>query len=166
MSDADGPGTDGTGPGGLHASAVAFGARAVLIRGASGSGKSALALALLSRRLFDGTPARLVADDRVCLQRRGAALIALAPDALRGLIEVRGTGLLRVPFASSAPLALVIDLCPAGAPSERLPDPCHAELVGCRFPLVRLAAREAASAADLAVALLSGAELVNPEAGP
>ena len=66
----------------LHGSAVAFAGRGVLILGGAGTGKSALALALIGRG------AALVADDRVEIERRGGALIASAPAALAGLIEV------------------------------------------------------------------------------
>ena len=48
----------------VHASAVLVGDRAVLIRGPSGSGKSALAYALIRAAEIGGF-ARLVGDDRV-----------------------------------------------------------------------------------------------------
>jgi HPr kinase/phosphorylase len=49
----------------IHASAVLVGARAVLIRGPAGAGKSSLAYALI-RAADAGLPfARLVGDDRV-----------------------------------------------------------------------------------------------------
>ncbi|RAI36158.1 serine/threonine protein kinase, partial [Rhodoplanes roseus] len=51
----------------LHASTVLVGARAVLIRGASGSGKSRLALRLLDAVAAAGGFARLVADDRTAV---------------------------------------------------------------------------------------------------
>ena len=58
----------------LHATAVAIDGRAVLLRGASGSGKSDLAL-----RLIDAG-ARLVADDQSELYRRGDVLkVAFTP---------------------------------------------------------------------------------------
>jgi len=88
----------------LHGSVVAFGARGLLILGASGSGKSALALRLVQRG------AALVADDRVQVVRRGGALVASAPAALQGLIEVRGVGLLRLPPVPEAVLTLAVDL--------------------------------------------------------
>lgn len=88
----------------LHASAVTLDARGLLILGASGSGKSGLALRLMA------LGARLVADDRVIVARRGAALVAAAPPAIRGLIEARGVGLLRAEAAGEVELALAVDL--------------------------------------------------------
>lgn len=153
-------------PGGVHASAVAFGTRAVLIRGPSNSGKSALALALLSRRLFDGTTGRLVADDRVLLSVDGDRLVASPPAALEGLIEVRGVGLLRLPaFVPSCPIALVLDLADEDGRIGRLPDRFEVLIAGIPLPLVIRPPRSSAEAADLVVALLSGAERLDPERG-
>lgn len=88
----------------LHAAAVAFAGRGVLILGASGAGKSELAMRLILRG------AALVADDQVVLVRRGDALIARAPEALAGMIEARGIGILSAPAVPEAPLALAVDL--------------------------------------------------------
>lgn len=88
----------------VHASAVAFGDRGLLILGASGAGKSGLALRLMA------LGARLVADDRVALEARAGALVASAPAAIRGMIEARGVGLLRAEALDEAALALAVDL--------------------------------------------------------
>jgi HPr kinase/phosphorylase len=94
----------GLAPGTLHASAVALGESGLLILGASGSGKSGLALRLMA------LGARLVADDRVSLARRGEALVASAPATIRGLIEARGVGILRADALAEAVLVLAVDL--------------------------------------------------------
>lgn len=99
----------------LHASCVAFGARAVLILGPSGSGKSALALQLMA------LGAVLVADDRTALAPSpdGARLVARAPPGLPPWIEARGIGLLRAAPADSAIVALAVDL--GATETARLP---------------------------------------------
>src|ERR1700691_4997428 len=98
-------------PATVHASAVLVGARAVLIRGPSGSGKSRLALELIeSARSGSLLFARLVGDDRVYLQAAGGRLLVRPADALAGLIEVRGVGILRLPHEPSAVVGLVVDL--------------------------------------------------------
>ncbi len=112
----------------VHASAVAVSGRAALIRGAAGSGKSALALALLSRG------ARLVADDRTRLARRGVDVLAWAPPAILGLVEARGVGLLRAAPAPPCRLALVVDL--DRAEPDRLPPQRHCDVLGIALPLV------------------------------
>ncbi len=112
----------------FHASAVAFAGRGLLILGASGSGKSALALALVGRG------AVLVADDRVRLERRGAALVASAPPALAGVIEVRGVGLLRLPAQPEAVIALAVDL--DRAPAARMPQAVTIAFLGVEVELI------------------------------
>ena len=74
----------------VHGTVVAIEGEAMLLRGPPGAGKSDLAL-----RLIDGG-ARLVADDQALLRRADNQVLARAPAAIAGLIEVRGVGILRV----------------------------------------------------------------------
>ena len=121
----------------MHASAVLVGARAVLIRGPSGSGKSRLALALIAGRGAALLPfARLVADDRVQLEACHGRLLVRPAPALAGLIEVRGLGIRRLPYEPVAVVGLVVDL--AAADAERLPR-CRAQATIAGIPLPRLA---------------------------
>lgn len=95
----------------IHATAVVIGEAGVLIRGTSGAGKSALALALMA----SGSPLRsvwLVADDRVCLSVVHGRLIARPHPAIAGLIEQRGEGLIPSSFESAAVVRCAVDLCP------------------------------------------------------
>jgi serine kinase of HPr protein (carbohydrate metabolism regulator) len=104
----------------IHASAVLVGSRAALIRGASGSGKSRLALALLQAASRGALPfARLVADDRADVEPGSGRLLVRPAPALAGLIEVRGLGIRQVPHEPVAVVGLVIDLDAADA--ARLP---------------------------------------------
>lgn len=112
----------------LHASCAAFGEKAVLIRGASGSGKSALTLELLARG------ANLVADDRTCLRMTSRGVIAYAPHTLLGLIEARGIGILHAEKAQPTRVALVIDL--DRTETERLPRARSCDLLGQTLPLL------------------------------
>ncbi len=80
----------------------------MLLLGPSGSGKSDLVLRLLDRGFA------LVADDRVELDEDG---VASAPAALAGLLEVRGLGLVQLPYLERATLALAVELGLA----ERMP---------------------------------------------
>src|SRR5258706_15484653 len=89
----------------IHATAVLIGARAVLIQGPAGAGKSRLALALLSTAQTGQLAfARLVADDRVLIECMHGRLLVRPAPALAGLLEVRGLGIRRVPYE---PLAVV-----------------------------------------------------------
>jgi len=130
----------------VHATAVALGARAVLLRGPSGSGKSDLAL-----RLIDAG-ARLVADDQTELLRRGDRILVRAPAAIAGLIEARGVGILRLEAIDEAALVLIADLV-APERVERLPEPRREEFFGIAVPVVAMAPFEASAAAKLRLAV-------------
>ncbi|MCX5520606.1 serine/threonine protein kinase [Kaistia defluvii] len=93
----------------VHASAVWVDGAGVLIRGPSGCGKSSLLLALL---MADRPASRLVADDRVHLAAVAGRLQASVPGILAGLLEIRGQGLVTVPYLSPVSIDLVVDLEP------------------------------------------------------
>jgi len=139
----------------VHASAVLFGARAVLIRGPSGAGKSRLALALIGAK-FGGALAfaRLVGDDRVHLEAAGGRLLVRPADTLAGLIELRGVGLLKLPYEPCAVVGLVVDL--AAEDAERLPQPSQrqVEVSGILLPRIALAPGE--NALPVVLAAVSG----------
>ena len=124
-----------TGPSTVHGSAVLLCETGILIRGASGSGKSALVLELLAA---EPENARLVADDRVVLTTANGRLLADVPAAITGLIELRGVGLLRRLFVAPVVIRLVVDLVPAEAVS-RLPEAAEAETAVEGIVLPRLA---------------------------
>jgi HPr kinase/phosphorylase len=132
-------------PATVHASAVLVGPRAVLIRGPSGSGKSQLALELIEMARARLLPfARLVADDRVYLEAAHGRLLARPAETLAGLIEVRGTGLMRLAYEASAVVGLVVDL--AAADAQRLPEAAsrRAEIDGIELPRLAVASGAAA----------------------
>ena len=130
----------------VHASCVAIAGRAVLIGGASGRGKSDLALRLIDRG------ARLVSDDYTILRSTGGRLIASAPPAIAGRIEVRGVGLVEMEPLAEAPVCLLVDLDVA---TDRLPEPGAVSFLGLAVPAVALAALEASAPIKLELALAS-----------
>jgi len=136
----------------LHGTSVAVKGMAVLLIGPPGAGKSDLALRLIDRG------ALLVADDQVDIARIRAGLVASPPSAIAGKLEVRGLGIITMPFARSVPLILLVDLasCP-----ERLPLPVSRELLRVSVPLLALSPFEASAPLKLerAVALARSAAL-------
>lgn len=122
----------------IHGSCASRGGAGVLVLGPAGSGKSDLVLRLLDRG-FD-----LVADDRVEIDQG----MARAPASLAGLIEVRGLGVLRLPYVSEARLALVVDVA---ARLERLPAPTRH--IALDLPLVAIEPAAASAAQRVALAL-------------
>jgi HPr kinase/phosphorylase len=130
----------------VHATTVAIGGRAILLRGPSGAGKSDLGL-----RLIDAG-AVLIADDQSELWREGDAILVRAPATIAGLIEIRGVGIIRLAALAQAPLALIADLAPPES-LERLPLPRTEAVLGRAIPVVAVAPFEASTAAKLRVAL-------------
>jgi len=130
----------------IHATSVLVDGIAVLIRGASGSGKSDLAL-----RLIDGG-ASLIADDQTLLETREGRLWASAPPSIAGKLEVRGLGIVAMPTAPPAAVGLVVDLVPADR-IERLPAPSTASLLRVEIPRIDLHPFEASAPAKLRLAV-------------
>lgn len=125
------------GSGSEHATAVLVGPRAILIRGPSGSGKSKLAWSLIDAANRGEIPfARLIADDRVALSAVNGKLIASAPKQIEGMIELRGVGIMRLPFEPFGVIGLIVDL--AAEDAERVPSPMalRAEVLGVRLPRI------------------------------
>ena len=131
----------------IHATCVAVAATGVLIRGPSGAGKSDLAL-----RLIDGG-AELVADDYCEISARDGRLLAAAPLNLAGKIEVRGYGIITLPFRPSAAVGLVVDLLPE-AEIERMPEATTCTLEG--VTLRRVALDAFAASAPAKVRMIAG----------
>lgn len=128
----------------VHASSVAIGDRAVLLFGPSGAGKSDLALRLIDEG------ATLVSDDYTELSARDGALVARAPDTIRGRIEVRGIGIMHLPVTDDVRVALAVDLEP---PAERLPEPAKRVLLDMPIPRVAIDPRTASAGAKVRLAL-------------
>ena len=125
----------------IHASAVLVGARAVLIQGPSGSGKSQLALALLKAARNGMLPfARLIADDRADIEAVHGRLLVRPAPTLAGLIEVRGLGIRRVACEAVAVVGLLVDL--AAADAGRMPETAgqSREIGGITLPRLAVAA--------------------------
>jgi HPr kinase/phosphorylase len=143
----------------LHATCIAVGGKGVLLIGPPGSGKSDLAL-----RLID-TPgagtgaevlnAQLVADDQVKLTRAGDDLDARAPEALAGLLEIRGLGLVRVDHRASIRIDLAVRLRPARE-IERMPEFAaqRHEVLGLSIPLIEIDPTAASAPARVRAAVL------------
>lgn len=149
----------------IHASCVLLGSAGkafdapedagVLLLGESGSGKSDLALRLIERG------AQLVSDDRTYIFIEDNALFARAPASLAGLMEVRSVGIVALPFAQQARIALAVQMARS---TERLPafekfrPPAELSLAekACP-PLIHLTA-DASAPAKVAVAVAAFAK--------
>jgi serine kinase of HPr protein (carbohydrate metabolism regulator) len=140
----------------IHASAVLIGAKAALIRGPAGSGKSHLAWKLVSGAL---PFARLVADDRAHIEGKAGRLLVRPAPALAGLIEIRGLGIRRLPYEPVATVGLIVDL--AAADADRLPAPQTGQISLEGVALPRLAVAPGQFALPLLQAFLGSSPGAN-----
>lgn len=136
----------------IAATSLLLEGRGIMLRGASGSGKSDLAL-----RLILCGRACLVSDDITDISRDQDRLYTTAPQELRGLLEVRGLGILRFPTVACAHLRCVIDLTERES-IERMPIAESCTFLGISVPRFRLSAFEpsAIDKVQLAVRLAAG----------
>ena len=134
----------------IHASAVRIGETGILILGASGAGKSSLALDLIDQCQLRGVPAVLIGDDRIVIAHTGGQVFASPVPQLAGLIEVRGSGIHAIAHLAEAAIDLAVRLV---APSEtiRMPAELSDEVVpGVHLPLLCLPQGQPAVRAVLA----------------
>ncbi len=123
----------------------------MLIEGASGAGKSDLALRLIDRGAI------LVSDDYTVVTRSGDALIASVPSSIAGQIEVRGLGIVRLAYRDKVRVALVVRL--SDTPERMPPRDDRRDVVGVAVPQVAVDARSASAPikVELALQQLAGA---------
>lgn len=138
-----------------HATCVDWAGTGVLLRGPSGSGKSDLAL-----RLIDAG-AQLVADDYVTIRVCTDRVLATAPEEIRGLIEVRGIGIIRLPCCSETAIGLIVDLVPSEN-VERMPEPASDVLEGIAVDRVLLDPFEISCVAKIRMAITRFAHATDP----
>jgi HPr kinase/phosphorylase len=143
----------------VHGTSVALSRRAVLLRGEPGSGKSDLALRFMALPGEGELQPRLVADDQVWIEASSdGALVVSAPETIAGKIEVRGLGIVSVPFLAKARLVLVCDLVQGKDVPRMPPHPWERTgIAGVPVPMVKLDPFELSAPLKLKMALLLAA---------
>jgi len=122
----------------IHATAIVVGSTGLLFVGPSGSGKSSTAFACLASARARGWNASLIADDRTRLTVRGNRCIASCPAAIRGLLELRGTGIVTVRRLDRAVLNLAVEPAAPSVASRLPPEGETFSCNGVELPLLRL----------------------------
>ncbi len=140
----------------IHGTCVALGTYAALLRGPSGAGKSDLAFRFLALPGDGALLPKLVADDQVWVEANATGeLIAAMPETIAGKIEVRGLGIVTVPFVAQARLVLVCDLVNSDYVPRMPPDPWEQTEIACvAVPLLKLSPFEPSAPLKLKMALL------------
>jgi serine kinase of HPr protein (carbohydrate metabolism regulator) len=131
----------------LNATCIVLDKKGVLIAGPAGAGKSDLAL-----RLIDAG-AKLVADDQTELAIVKDDLVATPPASIKGLFEIRHVGLVRMPHAASAVVALYVELALLHEKLERLPEDANMFLLDRPVRRLRLPSFAASTPAKIRAAL-------------
>ncbi len=129
--------TRGRSPELLHATAVSVGGKGILLLGPSGSGKSDLALRLIDRG------ATLISDDGVLVAPGDPLPFMRTAPNIAGMIEMRGVGIVKMPFVDGVELHLVAQLGDAG---ERMPPQVQStKIAGRMVRFICLSAFEASA---------------------
>jgi len=141
----------------VHGVAVVIGEAGVLIRGASGAGKSALALALVDEARRGGAFARLVGDDRVLLSLAHGRVVMRPHPRIAGQVERRGQGVGPAAHETAVVLRCVVDIAPAGAAPVRMPEDHDRRVAieGVEAPRLSLVAGGPAESARLVLDFLA-----------
>lgn len=126
----------------LHATAIVVGETGIAFVGPSGSGKSSLAFAFLSEAQYAGQYSALIADDQIFVSKQDDTIIAERPAAIAGLIELRGSGIVKIESVEKAALHYAVMVLAPDGIRERLPPeneifplPCGGHLPLIRIPL-------------------------------
>ncbi|MGG7580302.1 HPr kinase/phosphorylase [Rhizobium sp. Nf11,1] len=123
----------------IHATAIVVGRTGLLFSGPSGWGKSMLAFTCMTEARRLGLFTALVADDQVLLSGETGTVIATCPPSIAGLIELRGTGVVRQDHVSPATMHYAV--LPGSASGENRV-PAEGEIVslapGFSLPALRL----------------------------
>ena len=138
----------------IHATCLALGDKGILIIGPPGSGKSDLALRLIdSSGSGIGTEvmtAKLVSDDQTLVTRRGDLLFGTSPATIRGKLEIRGVGVVDVPFQRETPVSLIVSLKPV-TQIERMPPKTSKSPLYCGISLPEISIDPASASASARV---------------
>ncbi|MBQ8465470.1 MAG: HPr kinase/phosphatase C-terminal domain-containing protein [Alphaproteobacteria bacterium] len=117
----------------IYATCVSLNKKGILLLGKSGSGKSDLAL-----RLIEQCGAVLVADDRTNLFVKNGELCASCPDNIKGLLEVRGVGIVKKKHLINTKIKLVAELSEKEEQIERLPTKEYTDIEGIKIRKIKV----------------------------
>jgi len=117
----------------IHATLVSYRNKGILLIGPSSSGKSDLAL-----RLITDYNAKLVADDRVDLFVKDNKLYGCSPKNIYKKLEIRGLGIAEFSAKKEVSVNLCVELCLNRKDIERLPDVQYIDFLGVSVEKIKL----------------------------
>ena len=131
----------------IHATCIKAKSKGILLLGDSGTGKSDLALRMIT--MFS---AKLVSDDRTDIRNDSGFIKASSPNILKGMLEVRGVGIVKFEHLKEVKVDLVV--CLTNEKTERMPEKMVYELEGVKIPMFYLNSSDI-SAPSKIIAMLS-----------
>lgn len=112
-----------------HCSVLQINETGLLIQGPSGFGKTSLMLGLLDFYASKSKAVHLVCDDQALLRVEGDSIIAEAPTAIEGKVELYGYGIVVYPFKKRSKIDLVVNIVDQSN-LERMPEPMSTIIMG------------------------------------
>ena len=140
-----------------HGSVVEVNGIGILIEGPPGSGKTSLLFGILETCQNRNIRSSLVADDQVFLKSVSGRLVARAPDTTAGKAEVRGFGIVNLPYIDETVIQLTVQLADRSN-VERMQEPGYREILGVSIPAIKVPKFHEAGAVRIVLAQL---ELLN-----
>lgn len=135
----------------VHGTAIVVGKRGLIFLGPPGAGKSELAFACLAHARSQGSFAALIADDQVFISIENGQTIATRPASIEGLLELRGSGILRLDSVERAVLHLAIRVIDPSRDERLPPEGERTNLGGLGdLPLIRVSGRAMVPLATIA----------------
>ena len=95
----------------------------------------------------------LVSDDQTIVVRSGTRLLAHPPASIAGRIEVRGLGIIVMPYVVDIPIALLVRL---GSQVPRMPELEARRIAGVDIPVLLLEPLQASAPLKVELALKHG----------
>ena len=132
----------------IHTTCININNKGILLMGASGSGKSDLAL-----RMIKHAGAILVSDDRTDIEIKNGKVYGKTPHTIAGLLEVRGIGIQKVPHVEEVEIKLVVELKKTYQEIARLPQAEFYDFEGVKLPLLKLYPFEASAPDKIVIKL-------------
>ncbi|MEO0542993.1 MAG: aldolase [Pseudomonadota bacterium] len=143
----------------VHGTCISIEGTGILIRGASGTGKTQTALCLFRRLKPHIQNCFFVTDDQTLLTEDVAlqALVASCPEPICGKIEVFGFGIIEdhSMFCQSATIGLLVDLVDDRQVARMAPE-TEVDLLGFRLPRLLLPMRKPDLCVNAIVAAIYG----------
>ena len=137
-----------------HCTCIQVNSTGIMIEGASGSGKTSLALGLLDAARIRGADFSFVCDDQALLTVKDGQLWASAPKSIAGKVEIHGSGIADIEFRERCKIDLVCQLIDQKK-IERLPAPTKCERLGITLDYVQVPLRPEAQAVRILLHRLS-----------